>query len=40
MTLEKEVGHEPVLVDSPPSSVAYAIDAHTHIVEMPPGRGV
>jgi hypothetical protein len=37
MTLEKNVEHEPVFVHGPPKPMSNAIDACTHLVQMPPG---
>jgi len=35
MPLEKNVEHEPVLVDRPPEPVANPVDTRTHLVKMP-----
>ena len=37
MPLKKNVEHEAVLIHSPPQPMPDAIDARTHLVEMPPG---
>ena len=36
VALQEEVKHEPVLVHGPPEPVSNAVDARTHLVEMPP----
>ena len=35
--LKQDVEHEAVLVHRPPQPVSDAIDARTHLVQMPPG---
>ncbi len=37
MPLKENVEHEPVFVHGPPKPVSNAINARTHLVEMPPG---
>ena len=37
MPLKQDVEHEAVLVHRPPQPVSDAIDARTHLVQMPPG---